>query len=154
MSWAGRRQDELRRRESPHPQQPHEALQPGRQSTLTHSPRGTPGGTYLGQTQSLSTHSSIQPAHATDMHSAASVTYTVNFPEAHSPLSIWYVHTLTCIGSWTHTVTHWCAVPLGGPHTLLHRAVCVSAAAFHRLRQSSSGHSSHPDGAIELGQEH
>lgn len=27
------------------------------------------------------------------------------------------------IGKWTHTVTHWCPVPLGGPHTLLHKAV-------------------------------
>lgn len=50
MSWAGWRRDELRRCESPHPQQPHEALRPGRQRVLTHIPRGTPRGTRLGQT--------------------------------------------------------------------------------------------------------
>lgn len=60
----------------------------------------------MGQTQSLSTHSSIQPAYTTDMHGTASITYTVNFPEAHSLLSIWYVHTLACILANGHTQSH------------------------------------------------
>lgn len=38
-----------------------------------------------------------------------------------------YTHTGTCISKWTYTVIHVRDMPLGGPHTLLHKAVvCVS----------------------------
>lgn len=119
-----------------------------------------PGSHTWDRHKSLSTRSSTRPAHTTDNvwyglnhlcheHSRSTHAGTLTAP-ASGVYTYWHI----CQKS-AYTVTHGCAVPLRRPHTLLHKAVsCVSALSGHRLRQSSSGHISHPDMGPELGQEH
>lgn len=96
---AGRRRDELGRRESSHRQQPHEALWPGRQSALTHSPHP---GAHTWDRHSHSAH--IVPhdlAHTTDTHGTGLVTYIVDTSEVHSllhsqPQPLAHTYILSC----------------------------------------------------------
>lgn len=85
------------------------------------------------------------------------ITFALDISEAHSllhsqPQPLVHTHNGTYVSKWTCTVIHVCDMPLGGPHTLLHKAVVC-------MPHPVTGSGSHPqaiahtDGATGLDQE-